>query len=227
MKPVLYKGQLTKWNDDRGFGFIQPNGNSKEVFIHIKAFKHLNRRPQVGDVICYQLTADKDNKVRACNASLEGMTLKPLPDSSPNNKPRKFTSKPGVATSSLVFNTLLLSVIPGLGSIHFALTTGYPIPLILYPVMSVITFLLYVDDKSRAKQKRWRVSESTLHLYEFMGGWLGGFVAQGKLHHKSSKRSYQFAFWMIVIIHIVFWLLWLFFRKELINLFFAFMKSVR
>jgi uncharacterized membrane protein YsdA (DUF1294 family)/cold shock CspA family protein len=219
MKPVLHKGQLTKWKDDRGFGFIQPNGSTQEVFLHITAFKHLKRRPQVGDVICYQITVGKDGKVRACNAYLEEMTSKPLPDVSFSNTTRHFTSKPMAKSSSLVFKTLLLSVIPGLGSIHFALTTGYLIPLILYPVMSVITFTLYADDKSRAKQKRWRVSEQTLHLSEFMGGWLGGFVAQSKLRHKSSKVSYQFVFWPIVIIHIVFWLVWLFFNKALINLF--------
>jgi hypothetical protein len=34
MKPVLRKGNLTKWNDNRGFGFIQPSDGSKEVFLH-------------------------------------------------------------------------------------------------------------------------------------------------------------------------------------------------
>jgi uncharacterized membrane protein YsdA (DUF1294 family)/cold shock CspA family protein len=219
MKPVLHKGQLTKWNDDRGFGFIQPKGSSQEVFIHITAFKNLNRRPRIGDVICYQLAVDKDGKVRACHASQEESTSQPIAYSSSSTKSIKFTSKFIVTSSSSVSQTLLLSVIPGLGSIHFAITTGSPIPLILYPVMSLITFALYADDKSRAKQKRWRVPESNLHLCEFMGGWLGGFVAQWKLHHKSSKRSYQVVFWVIVIIHIVFWLVWLFFSRVLINLF--------
>jgi len=220
MKPVLHKGQLTKWKDDRGFGFIQPSGSNQEVFIHISAFQNLNCRPEVGDVISYQLALDKDGKVRACHASLEESTSKLISNSSSSTKPIKYTSKPGVKSSS-VSRTLLLSVIPVLGSIHFAITTGNPIPLIVYPVMSVITFALYADDKSRAKQKRWRVSESKLHLCEFMGGWLGGFIGQWKLHHKSSKVSYQFVFWLIVIIHIGFWLVWLFFSKALINLFFS------
>jgi uncharacterized membrane protein YsdA (DUF1294 family)/cold shock CspA family protein len=221
MKPVLHKGELTKWKDDRGFGFIQPSGSNQEVFIHITAFQNPNRRPQIGDVICYQLAIDKDGKVRACNASLEKSTSNFIPDSSSSTTPMKLTFKPGGKSSSSLSQTLLLSVIPVLGSIHFAITTGNPIPLIVYPVMSLITFALYADDKSRAKQKRWRVSESKLHLCEFMGGWFGGFIAQWKLHHKSSKVSYQFVFWVIVIIHIGFWLVWLFFSKALINLFFG------
>ncbi|MBD2362701.1 cold shock and DUF1294 domain-containing protein [Anabaena minutissima FACHB-250] len=219
MKPVWHKGQLTKWKDDRGFGFIQSRDSSQEVFLHITALKHLNRRPQVGDFICYQLIVDRNGKLRASNASLEEITSKPILLFSSSTTPMKFTSKPIVTSSSLALKTLILSLIPSLGSIHFALTTGNLIPLILYPVMSVITFALYTDDKFRAKQNRWRVPEKTLHLCEFMGGWLGGFFAQGKLHHKSSKPSYQVVFWAIVIIHLVFWLVWLFFSRELIHLF--------
>lgn len=217
MKPALHIGQLTIWKDDRGFGFIQPNDGSQEVFLHITGFKDVNRSPQVGDFICYQLTPSKDGKVRACNASIKGVTSK----SSSSAAPKKYVSRTALKSSSLALKTLLLSLLPGLGSIHLALTTSNPIPLILYPVMSFITFWLYADDKSRAQQGRWRRQENTLHLCEFMGGWLGAFVAQQKLRHKSSKVSYQVVFWLIVIIHIVFWLDWLFFGKSLINLFFG------
>ncbi|MCW5312623.1 DUF1294 domain-containing protein [Nostoc sp. KVJ3] len=206
MEPTLHKGQLIRWNDDRGFGFIQPDDGSQEVFLHITALKDVNRRPQIGDFICYQLTASKDGKVRAYNASIERVTSKSSSSSAPNKSISRNVDK----STSLVLQTLLLSLLPGLGSIHLALTTGNPIPLILYPVMSLITFGLYADDKSRAQQGRWRTQENTLHLCEFMGGWLGAFVAQQKLHHKSSKVSYQVVFWVITILHIVFWLDWLF-----------------
>ncbi|MBE9037687.1 DUF1294 domain-containing protein [aff. Roholtiella sp. LEGE 12411] len=219
MKPVLHKGQLTIWKDDRGFGFIQPSNGGQEVFLHITAFKDVNYRPQVGDFICYELTVNKDNKLRACNASIQGVKSKPIGQSSSYTAPTKFTSKSMVISSSLALKTLLLSLLPGLGSINLALTTGNPIPLILYPIMSLITFRLYADDKSRAKQGRWRVPEKTLHLCELMGGWLGAFIAQQKLHHKSSKLSYQVVFWAIAILHIVFWLDWLLFNRALLSLF--------
>lgn len=217
MKPVWHKGKLTTWKDDKGFGFIRSNDGSQDVFLHITALKETNHRPQVGDVICYQLRVDKDGRIHACNASIEGVVSKPMPITS-SSTIKKETFKPK-AKYSLILEVLLLSLLPALGAMHFALTTFNPIPLILYAVMSFITFTLYADDKSRAKQGRWRVSEKTLHLCEFMGGWLGAFIAQRRLRHKSSKVSYQIVFWVIVAIHIIFWLDWLFFGKKLLSLF--------
>jgi uncharacterized membrane protein YsdA (DUF1294 family) len=104
---------------------------------------------------------------------------------------------------------VLLSAIPVLGGIHFTVTTTNPIPMIIYVVMSSITFALYAEDKSRAKQGKWRIPENTLHLCELAGGWIGGFIAQRKLRHKSIKGSYQAVFWAIVIIHLLFWIDWL------------------
>ncbi|MEH2387034.1 MAG: cold shock and DUF1294 domain-containing protein [Nostoc sp.] len=217
MKPVLRKGQLTTWKDDKGFGFIRSSDGSQDVFLHITALKETNHRPQVGDVICYQLTVGKDGRIHAYNAFIEEFVSKPILIGS-SFAIEKETFQPK-AKYSLMFEVLLLSLLPALGAMHFALTTFNPIFLILYPVMSFITFALYADDKSRAKQGRWRVSEKRLHLCELMGGWLGGFIAQRRLRHKSRKVSYQVVFWVIVAIHLIFWLDWLFFGRRLVDLF--------
>lgn len=79
MKPTLHKAQLIKWNDERGFGFIKPSGASKEIFLHISALKGASRRPKVGDTIFYELTTEADGKVRACNASIEGVAPRRSP----------------------------------------------------------------------------------------------------------------------------------------------------
>jgi cold shock CspA family protein len=52
MKPVLRKGQLTTWKDDKGFGFIRSSDGSQDVFLHITALKETNHRPQVGIANC-------------------------------------------------------------------------------------------------------------------------------------------------------------------------------
>ena len=201
MEPVLNKGQLATWKDDRGFGFIQPADGSQEVFLHISELQDSTRRPQIGDTIYYYAVAE-DGKVRACNAFILGARSKPTSTSSSN----RAASNGAPPFPFLGLEVLLLSILPLVGSLHFAWTTANPLPLILYPGMSLLTFALYADDKSRAKRGNWRISEKTLHLCELAGGWLGGFVAQRRLRHKSSKESYQFEFWAIVTLHYIAWL---------------------
>jgi cold shock CspA family protein len=79
MKPILRKGQLIKWKDDKGFGFIKPDDDSKEVFLHISALKRSSRRPKVGDIIYYNLTTEADGKVRASNVSIKGVAFQSSP----------------------------------------------------------------------------------------------------------------------------------------------------
>lgn len=181
------------------------------MFLHISDIKDATRRPQVNDTIDYHTTADRDGKVRACNALILGARQKytaasqsgVLPD-----KARLFRRFPFP-----IVHAILLSIIPLSGAIHFLWKTDNPLPLILYLTMSPVTFALYADDKYRAKRGAWRTSEQTLHLFELAGGWLGGFVAQRRFHHKTIKKSYQLVFWFIVTLHYMVWLGWLCFGK--------------
>jgi cold shock CspA family protein len=68
MQPSLRSGKLTKWKDERGFGFIQSVDGSQEVFLHISEVKDATRRPQENDIIYYHCVVDSNGKVRACNA---------------------------------------------------------------------------------------------------------------------------------------------------------------
>jgi len=74
MQSFPYKGQLTTWKDDRGFGFIKPDDGSKEVFLHISVLKGASRRPIVGDTIFYEKTTEANGKIRASKASIQGVT---------------------------------------------------------------------------------------------------------------------------------------------------------
>jgi uncharacterized membrane protein YsdA (DUF1294 family)/cold shock CspA family protein len=217
MRPSLLSGKLIKWKDDRGFGFIQPFDGSIDVFLHISEIKDATRRPQVGDKIYYRTVA-KDGKVCAVKASILGARTK-LADISNNKSYSKIASQ-------LLFTMIgivLLSALPLIGAVHFAwriaiiLPPLNLLPLILYIGVSFITFTLYADDKYRSEHGQWRTSEATLHLSELFGGWMGGFIAQRTIRHKSRKSSYQMVFWAIVIIHHIFWLGWLLFNKAIIR----------
>ena len=81
----IRKGKLTKWKDERGFGFIQPQDGSQEVFLHISDIKDLARRPQEGDIIYYHVVTEK-GKIRACNASIVGAKSKRGSSSNTNSR---------------------------------------------------------------------------------------------------------------------------------------------
>lgn len=70
-----------------------------------------------------------------------------------------------------------------------------------YVAASLVAFIAYALDKSAARSDRWRTKERTLHLFALAGGWPGALVAQRLLRHKSSKPSFQFAFWATVILN--------------------------
>ena len=58
-------GTLTKWNDDRGFGFITPTQGGPEVFAHISAFPRDGQRPQLGERLSFEIGIGKDGKQQA------------------------------------------------------------------------------------------------------------------------------------------------------------------
>lgn len=86
MKPILNKGRIINWKDDRGFGFIKPDDNGKEVFLHISALKKTVRLPKVGDKVLYEKVTEPDGKIRAVQASIPGLAPQFL---SAKQKPRK------------------------------------------------------------------------------------------------------------------------------------------
>ncbi|MDO9162264.1 MAG: cold shock domain-containing protein [Methylococcaceae bacterium] len=75
MTKTMITGVLKTWKEDRGFGFIVPDGGGKDIFIHISALKGTSRRPVTGDVIHYQVVKDNRGKYKAVNAYIDGVEI--------------------------------------------------------------------------------------------------------------------------------------------------------
>jgi cold shock CspA family protein len=54
---VRVHGTLTKWNDQRGFGFIARDQRDEELFVHISAFPRDGIRPRIGERLSFEVVA--------------------------------------------------------------------------------------------------------------------------------------------------------------------------
>jgi len=184
------KGKIASWNDQKGYGFIDPHDGGRRIFVHIKAFKNRVRRPEKGQIVSYALSSDKQGRPCAVQATFAGEHL-----------PQKAKSDgAGLIIGASIF---LLSVAIAV------VVAKAPLALFAaYLLVSLITFTVYAFDKSAAQNGRWRTPESTLHMLSLLGGWPGAIVAQQKLRHKSRKQPFRTVFWLTVAVNCVVFL-WL------------------
>jgi uncharacterized membrane protein YsdA (DUF1294 family) len=61
----------------------------------------------------------------------------------------------------------------------------WQILVIIFGILSVITFFMYGVDKFKAQRGKWRISEKALLISSFVGGAVGGFLAMQLFRHKT------------------------------------------
>ncbi|CAH0305062.1 Cold shock protein CapB [Pseudomonas sp. Bi70] len=215
-------GRIKSWNDDKGFGFILPAAGGAEVFAHISAMRG-DRRPNAGDQVLFVAGRDERGRLRAEHLRLAGglaidqpqIRVKPRAAGpsrkaplAPTRAAKAGKRQPSIALRNPIAKWMIFAALCGLpllGSLHW-LAVGLMWPLLLYPLVSALCFILYWRDKNSAQQGRQRIPENTLHLVELAGGWPGALLAQQVFRHKTRKASYQLMFWGIVALHQLFWL---------------------
>lgn len=187
---MRYQGKITDWKDDKGFGFITPNGGGQRIFVHIKSFSNRQQRPVVNELVSYDLTHDTKGRPQANSVALVGKRVAP-------------TGPSGQATPLILAKVPLILTAAFLVFIAGSVFAGkLPIAVVwVYLAASLVAFVAYAVDKSAARNDQWRTKESTLHLFALAGGWPGALAAQRLLRHKSSKQSFQFVFWVTVVLN--------------------------
>lgn len=181
---MRYQGRITTWKDDKGFGFITPNGDGAQVFVHINSFSNRRRRPTDNEIVTYELKVDGKGRAQAGAVAFVGEQVASSVSSSQSNIPPLFACCFLVFVAASAFAGKLPKVV-----------------LVLYFVASVVAFFAYAFDKSAAQNNRWRTQENTLHLFALFGGWPGALAAQRLLRHKSKKTSFQAVFWGTVFLN--------------------------
>jgi cold shock CspA family protein len=105
---MRYQGRITDWNDERGFGFITPNGGGPKVFLHVKAFGHGQPRPQGNELVTYELVREDKKGPRAEEVMFVGGRA---------TAPRRAESRPPVTAT--IFTVLLLTGLGAYGWQHY------------------------------------------------------------------------------------------------------------
>jgi uncharacterized membrane protein YsdA (DUF1294 family)/cold shock CspA family protein len=184
-------GTLKSWNDERGFGFIDPTQGGQEIFVHIKAFEVRTERPQVGQRLTFEVEVNPDGKKRA-------KLVQQVRLSSASSRRRR--------DSPAQWGTVTYFAIPAFLLLYLFVAIVWRVPnwvAGLYLAASVVCYVVYVVDKSAAVAGRWRVPESTLLFLGLVGGWPGAIVAQQVSRHKSNKAAFRSAFWGSVVLNVL------------------------
>ncbi|MBE0616047.1 MAG: cold shock and DUF1294 domain-containing protein [Burkholderiales bacterium] len=183
-------GTLKSWNDERGFGFIDPTQGGQEIFVHIKAFQVRTEKPHVGQRLSFEIEVNSDGKKRA---KLVQQARIARVSGRRRDSPAQWGAASYFAIPAFLFVYIPVAIV-------WRVPNWVPA---LYLAASVVCFVVYVFDKSAAVAGRWRVSESTLIFLGLVGGWPGAIVAQQVLRHKSNKAAFRAAFWGSVVLNVL------------------------
>ena len=184
-------GTLKSWNDERGFGFIEPLQGGQEIFVHIKAFEARLGRPQIGQRLTFEVEMGPEGKKRAKCV---------LPVQLQRARARERSDSPAQWGTTSYF------AIPAFLLVYLVVAVLWRVPSWvagLYLTASAVCFIVYAIDKSAAVAGRWRVSEGTLIFLGLAGGWPGAIVAQQILRHKSNKAAFRSTFWGSVVLNVL------------------------
>jgi uncharacterized membrane protein YsdA (DUF1294 family)/cold shock CspA family protein len=177
---MRHNGVLVKWNEDKGFGFVQMANSQQQTFAHIKEFENRRRKPKVGDEVTFKLQQQPDGKLRATGVAYV---------------------RESVDWWMLPILIIAFGYIGGVG--YASLVTDFPVEVSwAFALLSAVTYLLYALDKRAAQNKNQRTPEKVLHWLSVLGGWPGALIAQQQFRHKTRKTSFRVGFYFTVILNI-------------------------
>jgi uncharacterized membrane protein YsdA (DUF1294 family)/cold shock CspA family protein len=187
---MRFDGKIKSWNDDRGFGFIEPLQGGDELFVHITAFPARAGRPQVTQRVSFEIEIARDGKKHASNVRLVHV-----------DRAARYRRpvRGGSASSAGLFMVPLFLVL------YVTLAFVWRVPNVValaYLVLSGVSFAVYAGDKAAATAGGWRTRESSLLLLALVGGWPGALLAQQLLRHKTAKPAFVTAFWGSVVLNV-------------------------
>lgn len=184
-------GVLKTWDEERGFGFIEPAQGGKDVFVPSTAFAPGSERPKVKQRVRYQLETGPEGRAQASQV-----------ESAPTTTVLSVSRH----EASVHWAMALRYAIPAFLGLYLLLALVWEVPSLLaviYLAASAITLGAHAMDKYASKRGLRRTPESTLHAFSLLGGWPGTLLAHRLVRHKSTKTQFRKVFWATVIANLV------------------------
>ena len=69
--------------------------------------------------------------------------------------------------------------------------------------ISIFSLAIMYTDKTHAKYRLWRISESLIFLVSILGGSLGVYLGMYLFHHKTRKKIFSIGIPLIILIQII------------------------
>ena len=195
------QGRITKWQDDKGFGFIETEAG-ESVFFHVSEFK-ASRRPANGNEVVFTVAQDNQGRLQAKQVQELDFVKQKMAEKNSQIRQRN-SRKSQQADFEEGQNKRAFLGIGFYGVLILLAFTGELSWLVVgwYVLLGILTYLTYAKDKRAAQSDGWRTPESTLHLLSALGGWVGALVAQTYLRHKSQKPEFRMAYYLTVVINL-------------------------
>ncbi|MBE0405473.1 DUF1294 domain-containing protein [Psychrobacter sp. AOP22-C1-22] len=194
------QGRVKKWQDDKGFGFIETE-TGETVFFHVSEFK-AQRRPNIGEEVVFSVGQDNQGRLQAKSVQELGFIQQKMAQK--NQKIRQRNQKRSAQAEFEAGQKKRLFLGAGFYGVLILLVVMNKLSWLVvgwYVALGVITYLTYAKDKAAAQNGDWRTPEMTLHIMSALGGWVGAMVAQTYLRHKSQKPEFRMAYYLTVVIN--------------------------
>ena len=202
VKPMANKqqGRVAKWQDDKGFGFIE-TAAGESVFFHVSEFK-AQRRPAIGEEVVFSVDYDNQRRLQAKEVQELSFVQQKMAQKNKQIRQRNHKRSAQAEFEAGQKKRLFLGI--GFYGVLILLAVMNKLSWLVvgwYMALGIITYAMYAKDKAAAQSGDWRTPESTLHLLSALGGWVGAMVAQTYLRHKSQKAEFRLVYYLTVIIN--------------------------
>lgn len=146
------KGKVVSWKDDKGFGFISPEGKNEQVFFHISSVKKAVRKPKVGDVVVFEISKDAQGRFKASHVLLESVSL------SSSGGSKRIVTEP-VKKDALDYFAYLVLVVLLIISLGLFVKTGTPESVLIPGAIFLLVMFLTSSRKKQPVNKQFSCSK--------------------------------------------------------------------